>query len=99
MCIFNKRDNKYESCINYYYYVLQYLIFSPIERWQTLKDANTYEQNEDYFCLDLRKGKCYINWDMVNEEKLFYFRCKGTNKEGTKCKICGDDFILDENGM
>ena len=95
----NKDEDKCASCIKDYYYVQKYHICSPIDGCEILKDVNTCEQCEEDFCLDLSNGKCYTNWDVVNEEKLFYFRCNRTNKEGTKCEICDDELILDENGM
>ena len=95
----NKNEDKCESCVKDYYYVQKYHICSPIEGCQILKDVNTCEQCEEDFCLDLNVGKCFTNWDVINEEKLFYFRCNRTNKEGTKCEICGNEFILDENGI
>ena len=95
----NANEDKCASCIKDYYYVKKYYICSPIEGCEILKDINTCEQCEEGFCLDLNNGKCYTNLDVISEEKLFYFRCNRTNKEGTKCEICGDEFILNENGM
>ena len=95
----NKYEDKCAICIKDYYYVYKYHICSPIEGCEILKDIDTCEQCEEDYCLDLSDGKCYINWDVINEEKLFYFRCNRTNKEGTECEICNNGLILDEHGM
>ena len=35
----------------------------------------------------------------MSEEKKFYYKCNMTNKEGTACEICIDDFSLNKNGL
>ena len=95
----NKNEDKCASCLKDYYYVYKYQVCSPIEGCEILKDINACEQCEEDYCLDLSDGKCYINWDIINEDKLFYFRCNKTNEKGTKCEICDSGFILSDNGI
>ena len=54
--------------------------------------------DSDYYCLNQNTGKCEYN-DEINEEKKFYYKCNMTNKEGTACEICIDDYSLNENGL
>ena len=56
------------------------------------------ECNEDY-CLDVNLGTCEYNFEIINKEKKFYFRCNKTNKEGDKCEICDNGFVLNNNGL
>ena len=44
-------------------------------------------------------GICEYNFEIINKEKKFYFRCNKTNKEGNKCQICENGFILNNNGL
>ena len=52
----------------------------------------------DYFCKDLKTGKCEYNDELNDENKKIYYRCHLTNKEGTECEECLDGFIL-SNGL
>ena len=52
-----------------------------------------------YYCLDSKTGQCKENDVLENEDKKYYFRCNRTNREGTKCEICDNNLILDENGL
>ena len=51
------------------------------------------------FCLDLKTGKCEDSDIIISEEKKFYYKCNITNKEGTACDICFNDFSLTKNGL
>ena len=44
-------------------------------------------------------GICEYNFEIINKEKKFYFRCNKTNKEGSKFQICENGFILNNNGL
>ena len=54
---------------------------------------------KDYYCLDVKTGKCFDNDIIVDEEKKFYFRCNRTNEEGTKCEECIDGFSVNKDGI
>ena len=49
-------------------------------------------------CLNAKTGKCEYNDRIYDEETKIYYRCKKTNKDGTECEICEDDFELSEKG-
>ena len=57
------------------------------------------ECNTNYYCLDLKTGKCEYNYIIFDEEKKFYYKCNITNKEGTACEICLDGYTLSEEGL
>lgn len=40
-----------------------------------------------------------INYKINNEEKKYYYRCKVTNEEGTRCEICVNNYTSNENGL
>ena len=63
-----------------------------------MDDSRCIECNY-YYCLDLKTGKCKDNDVIEDEEKKYYFRCNRTNKEGTACEICMEDFSLTEDGL
>ena len=44
-------------------------------------------------------GKCINNYDIYDEEEIFYFRCKKTNKDGNGCEICEGNYTLNVNGL
>ena len=44
--------------------------------------------------MDINTGKCENNQVISDEEKLFYFRCNKTNKEGDACEKCLDGYKL-----
>ena len=52
-----------------------------------------------HFCLDKKTEKCEDSDAILNEEKKFYYNCNETNREGTACEICLDDFVLNEKGL
>ena len=49
--------------------------------------------------MDLKTGKCEDNDIIEDENKLFYYRCNRTNKEGNACEECIEGFYPDKNGI
>ena len=94
--IFGKICN---SCINGYFYSSNNHICSNIEGCEILKDKNTCIQCEEGYCLDSKNGKCIINFDIIDKNKIFYFGCNKTNDEGNGCEICIDTLVLNDNGL
>ena len=73
---------------------------TTIEGCQISIDENKCKQcNDYYYCLDEKTGKCEENDIIKSEDKKFYYRCNKTNEEGTACKTCLFDYILNENGL
>ena len=54
--------------------------------------------DSDYYCFDAKTGRCEINDQIISEEKLFYYKCNITNKEGNACEICMEGYEL-KNGL
>ena len=63
----------------------------------TESEERCLECNE-YYCLDVKTGKCHYNDELNEEDKKIYFRCNRTNKEGTECEECLEGFTL-SNGF
>ena len=100
-CAFSdSKGEKCYECIDNYY--LGYLDdkCTTIEGCDLSENENKCLQcDTDYYCLDLKTGRCYPNDEIISEEKKFYFRCNRTNIEGTKCEECIEDYILNEDGL
>ena len=88
------------SCIDGYYYGDKYNLCNKIEGCEKSEEENENicVECDDLHCLDLKTGLCVKNYEIENEEKIFYFECNITNEEGTKCEICNIGLNLDENG-
>ena len=56
-------------------------------------------QCNEYYCLNIKTGKCEDN-DIINDEdKKYYYRCNRTNEEGDSCETCIQGFELNKNGL
>ena len=85
------------ECINGYYLGSGDKLCSLIEDCKISKDGKCIEC-EDFMCLDVKKNICVEN-DMIYEESFkFYINCKKTNKEGTTCEECIEDYEVGEDG-
>ena len=85
-------------CEDDYYLGNKDNLCTKIEGCAVSKDENTCVECDDYHCLNAKNGKCEIN-DVVNEDNLFYFRCKKTNENGDKCAECLKEEFKLENGI
>ena len=90
--------NTCASCIQDYYYGYKYHICSKIEGCQILKDENTCSECEEYYCLNVKNGTCFNNYNIIDEENKYYYGCIQTNEEGNACEICEANLTL-ENGL
>ena len=87
------------SCIKDYYYGYKYKKCSIIEGCENSFDEERCDEcYSEYYCLDLKTGKCVINDEIEDENKKYYYKCNRTNAEGNACEICLDGFEL-ENGL
>ena len=82
------------SCIEDYYYSYDNNICSKFEGCSALKDENTCIECDEYYCLDSKNGSCVNNYDIIYQDKLFYFGCIKTNAESTACEICVANLTL-----
>ena len=53
---------------------------------------------DDYYCLDLKKGKCECNDYIYDENEKLYFSCLRTNKEGISCEECIEGYEVGKKG-
>ena len=72
---------------------------TKIEGCQKSENENKCLECNEYYCLDLKTGKCEYNYYIEDENKLIYYRCNRTNKEGTGCEECIESFYPNENGI
>ena len=56
-------------------------------------EGRCLECNE-YYCLDIKTGKCEYNDEINDENKKIYYRCNRTNEEGTECEQCLEGYDL-----
>jgi len=88
------------SCVKDYYYGYKYKKCSIIEGCEnSLDEKKCIECYSDFYCLDLKTGKCEYNDEIIDENKKFYYKCNKTNAEGNACEICLEGFTLNENGL
>ena len=87
------------QCIDDYY--LGYLDdkCTTIEGCDLSENENKCIQCDEYYCLNLKDNRCYPNDEIVDESKKYYFNCNRTNSDGSKCAICMEGFVLNENGL
>jgi len=93
------KGEKCTQCIDDYY--LGYLDdkCTTIDGCDLSENENKCLECDEYYTLNLKDNRCYSNEEIDSEENKFYFRCNRTNKEGTKCEICLEDYVLNENGL
>ena len=113
LCYSNKENNNFykceetdyegkycEICVPGYYLGEKDFKCSKVEACALSENENRCLECEDYFyCLNQKTGQCEINYDIISEEKKFYWMCNKTNSEGTACENCLDNYVLDENGL
>ena len=98
----SKTDNEGKNCYSCItgYYLGEDNKCSRIEGCKFSENEDKcIECDNDYYCLDVRTGKCEPNDEVIDEKKKFYFRCNMTNEEGNKCALCQNKYDLDENGL
>lgn len=51
------------------------------------------------YCLNKNNGKCYKNYEIIDENKKLYFQCLNTDNDGKVCKQCAENYEVGENGL
>ena len=87
------------DCVEEYYLGYEDNKCSLIEGCAISENENKCLKCDLYYCLDAKTGLCKDNDFIEDEDKKYYFRCNKTDEEGTKCEVCGENLILDENGL
>ena len=110
-CVSNQEIGKFYKCIESsfygdlciycakgYYLGLDYKC-SNIKGCVKSENGNKcYECNYNY-CLDLPNNNCIDNKKIINEEKMFYYKCNKTDENGNKCQNCINGYSLNDNGL
>ena len=110
MCYNNSKKNEFykctkvvgqkcQSCEEGYFYGYEDYKCNKIANCIQSEDENTCLKCLQHYCLDVQKGKCEENEEILKEENKIYFRCEKTNKDGTSCEICEEGLILSEEGL
>ena len=95
----NYYSGECDECIEGYYLGYEDNKCTLIEGCALSENENKCLECDQYYCLDAKTSKCIINDEIEDENKKYYFRCNRTNEEGTKCEVCDENLILDENGL
>ena len=96
--ITNKEATQCEICeLNYYLGSVDKRC-SNITRCKISENGNKCLVCDECFCLDLKKGLCFDNDYLYDENKKFYINCNMTNKEGTACEQCLKGYEVGEEG-
>ena len=112
LCYSNKENNEFYKCSKTDFFC-EYCIectkgyylgnkdnkCSLIEGCSISENENICIECDIDYCLDVKNNKCISNYEIINEEKKYYFKCKKINKEGTSCEECIDGYILNKNGL
>ena len=88
-----------ETCVENYYLAKDDNKCTKVQNCKKSLDENTCTECKDYYCLNIKNNTCIDNEIIINNEEKFYYTCKKTNKEGTKCEICEDEKEINENGL
>ena len=100
-CAYTFNNGEYcIRCIKGYY--LGYIDHkcSNIEGCEISENENKcLKCDSEYYCLDVKTGKCEYNDLIKSEDKKFYYKCNKTNDEGTSCESCLYGYFLKDNGL
>ena len=99
-CAMTNFDAKYcVKCIDSYNIGEKDHKCSLLKGCKLLNDENKCIECNENYCLDINRGICEKNFEIISEEKKYYFRCIRTNEEGNGCQICENGFILNKRGL
>ena len=94
----NSNGTECVSCENGYYFGRGNNKCSNITRCKYSENGIKCLACDECFCLDLKKGLCFDNDFLREENEKLYINCNMTNKEGTACEQCLDGYIVGEEG-
>ena len=94
----NSNATECELCEEKYYFGRGDKKCSNITRCKFSENGNKCLACDECFCLDLKKGMCFDNQFLYNENEKIYIKCNRTNEEGTACDQCIDGYELGNEG-
>lgn len=86
-------------CKKGFYYGKKYNKCSKIEGCENSYDELKCDECNERYVLDNKSGKCEINYKIIDESKIFYYKCNKTNEEGNLCQICANGKSLNVDGL
>ena len=99
-CEESDRNGEYcNYCKTGFYLGTKYKRCSEIEGCELSSDEKKCDECNEKYALDIKSGKCVINYKVIDEDKKFYYKCNQTNAESTGCKVCINGVNLDDNGL
>ena len=96
--ITNQNGTECEFCEKNYYFGRGDKKCSNITRCKISENGNKCLVCDECFCLDLKKGLCFDNDFLYEENQKIYIKCNMTNKEGTACEQCLEGYEVGEEG-
>ena len=72
---------------------------SKVEGCEISENEDRCLQCEEYYCFNVKTGKCEDNEIIYDENYKYYYRCNRTNEDGNSCEVCINGFELNENGL
>ena len=95
-------DSKEEvctQCIDDYYLGYWDDKCTTIEGCDRSENENKCLECDEYYALNMKDNRCYPNDEINDESQKYYFNCNRTNAEGTKCAICMEGYVLNNDGL
>ena len=98
-CSYSDDEGEFcDVCIDGYYLGSEDKQCTFIENCKYSENENKCLECDDYYCLDVKKQKCFENDFLEDENIKIYFACKKTNEEGTACEQCIEGYEINEEG-
>ena len=87
-----------QECIEGYFIGTEDRKCTLVNNCKKSNEENICLECDDYFCFDVKNNICIENDYIEDENKLFYFACIITNKDGDRCEKCIEGYEVGENG-
>ena len=94
----NLEGTECEFCEKNYYFGTGDKKCSNISRCKISENGNKCLACDACFCLDLKKGLCFDNDFLYEENQKIYIKCNITNEEGTACAQCLEGYEIGNEG-
>ena len=88
-----------EQCVENYYLGKNFKKCTKFKGCEESSDEKKCDLCDEDHVLNVKEGICKINDKIIDESKLYYYKCNRTNEEGTECEICINGYILNNNGL
>ena len=96
--ISNSRGDLCQNCIENYFIGQIDSKCSKIPGCIRSENVNKCLECQDAYCLD-DEGNCIMNFNIAENSKKYYYRCKSANDKEKKCKVCENNLIPNKDGI